>query len=104
MRTIIAVMVVLCLAAGVAASEDYLKMRANSTTVEIRNISPYDLDIGNLKIYDTNGAQRVLAETGPILLYNNSSYFQKNVTGLYSGANLILSSNGFTVYAMCTAQ
>ena len=104
MRSIITLFVLASLLAGTAASEDYLKMRANSTTVEIRNISPYDLDIGNLKIYDTNGAQRVLAEIGPILLYNNTSYFQKNVTGLYSGANLILSSNGFTVYAMCTAQ
>ena len=104
MRSIITLVVLASLLAGIATSEDYLKMRANSTTVEIRNISPYDLDIGNLKIYDTNGAQRVLAETGPILLYNNTSYFQKNVTGLYSGANLILSSNSFAVYAMCTAQ
>ena len=104
MRSIITLFVLASLLAGIASSEDYLKMRANNTTVEIRNISPYDLDIGNLKIYDTNGAQRVLAETGPILLYNNTSYFQKNVTGLYSGANLILSSNSFTVYAMCTAQ
>ena len=102
--SLLIIAIIALLTCNIANCEDYLHLSANSTTIEIQNISPYDLDIGNLNVVRTDYNPTTLAKTGHILLYNNTSYFM-DVDGLVPGNMLMLTSNNpFEVFGSCVVE
>ena len=85
--------------------EEYFQLSANSTTVHIKNISPYGLDIGNLNIARMDGASKIIATTGPILLHRNAScyvYINPDLVG--PGNTLILYGNNYEIFGSCIVE
>ena len=101
--TCFTILAVICLLVGTGLCEDILKMSANTTTVRISNVCEDGLDIGNLKIIKVDGAQKVLANTGPFILHRGESAYFK-IDGLGFRDTLILSSASFEVYDECVVS